>query len=641
MSSVPPQDPGAPAPSGPSVPPPHGQSVLPPLQVDIRKGTLAGASVRHGITTLMLYVVAVGFGIFSLSRLGLDMYPDVSLPLAGIVTTYEGTSPEDMEELVSRRIEEAAASVKGVADITSTSKQGASVVLVEFEWGYDINQGELDLRKALDFIRDFLPPDASSPLTFAFNPSMQPVMFLYLSGNYDQSQLRRIATRDIEPQLERLPGVAAVDTYGGLEREIQVRVLPERLRSYRITVQQIVNTLRAENVQIPSGSLEQGGQEFAIQSEGRFRSVDQVREIVVGYKQAGLADGPLGQRVPTADARLVPVRLSDVADVVDGFHEATRIVRANGQSAVFLAVRKQSGANTVQAADAVRRVMPDIARRFPSVTVDVFFDQSDFIKLSLGNLVSTGYQALVFTFLVIFVFLVSIRGSLVVTLSIPISVIVTLAVMDQLGLTLNILSMAGMALAIGMLVDNSIVVLENIQRLVEGGMEPKAAAIRGAGEVTMAVTASTLTTIAVFAPIPFVPGIAGLLFRDMAWTIVVSLTASLVVSVTLTPLLASWFLARDTQLDKKRFYRRWIHGAIDKIRDAYGWTLRGAVRFRKTTVLVAVVALIVSLKIASGNLGFDFFPKTDQGFSAFQVEAPVGTSLEETDRRVRAIERIA
>ena len=338
---------------------------IPPQVAELRKGTLAGASVRHGITTLMMYLVAVGFGLFSLSRLGLDMYPDVSLPLAGIVTTYEGTSPEDMEELVSRRIEEAAASVKGVTEISSTSKQGASVVFVEFEWGYDINQGELDLRKALDFIRDFLPPDASSPLTFAFNPSMQPVMFLYPSGNYDQAQLRRIATRDIEPMLERMPGVAAVDTYGGLDREIQVRVLPERLRSYRITVQQIVQTLRAENVQIPSGSYEQGGQEFAIQSEGRFTSVDQIRDIIVGYKQAGLADGPLGQRVPTRSARLVPVRLRDVADVVDGFHEATRIVRTNGQSAVFLAVRKQSGANTVQAADAVRKALPEISRRFP------------------------------------------------------------------------------------------------------------------------------------------------------------------------------------------------------------------------------------------------------------------------------------
>ncbi|MBI5501192.1 MAG: efflux RND transporter permease subunit [Deltaproteobacteria bacterium] len=649
MSSVPPPEPGAPPPDGSGVPspsspsllPPHGQSTLPPLQLEVRKGTLAGAAVRHGITTLMLYIVAVGFGFYSLSNLGLDMYPDVSFPLCGIITTYEGASPEDMEELVSRRIEEAAASVKGVSEITSTSKQGASVVLVEFEWGYDINQGEIDLRKALDFVRDFLPPDASDPLTFAFNPSLQPIQFLYLSGNYDQAQLRQLATRDIEPLIERLPGVAAADTYGGMEREIQVRILPERLRSYRITVQQIVQTLRTENVQIPSGTLEQGGQEFAIQSEGRFSSVEQVGEIVVGYKQAGFVDGPLGQRVATPAARMVPIRLRDVAEVVDGYHETTRVVRTNGEPALFVAVRKQSGANTVQAADAVRAALPDISRRFPSVKLDVFFDQSDFIKLSLGNLVETGWQALVFTFLVIFIFLVSIRGSLVVTISIPISIIVTFAVMNQLGLTLNILSMAGLALAIGMLVDNSIVVLENIQRLVERGMEPKAAAIRGAAEVTMAVTASTLTTIAVFAPIPFVPGIAGLLFRDMAWTIVVSLTASLVVSVTLTPLLASWILARDTDLDKRRFYRRWIHGGIDRVRDAYARLLHGVVRFRKTTALLAIVALVVTAASAFRGLGFDFFPKSDQGFSIFQAEAPVGTSLEETDRRFLALERIA
>jgi HAE1 family hydrophobic/amphiphilic exporter-1 len=603
--------------------------------------SLASKSVEHGITTLMLYVVAVGFGIFSLSRLGLDMYPDVTLPLVGIVTTYEGAGPEDMEQLVTRRIEEAAASVKGVTEISSTSKQGASVVFVEFEWGYDIFQGEMDVRKAIDFVRDYLPPDARAPLTFAFNPSMQPIMFVFLAGNYDQTQLRRIAVRDIEPLLERIPGVAAADTYGGLEREIQVRLLPERLRAYRISVPQIIQMLRTENLQIPAGSFDQGAQEFAILSEGRFQSVEEIRGLVVGYKQAGMTDGPLGQRVPTIAARLVPVYLRDVADVVDTYHEATRVVRANGESAIFLAVRKQSGFNTVLASNAVRETIPEIQRMFPNLKFQIFFDQSDFIKLALGNLTDTGKQALLFTFAVLLLFLASIRGSLVVTLSIPISIVATFAVMDQLGLTLNILSMAGLALAIGMLVDNSIVVLENIQRLVEGGMEPKAAAKKGATEVSMAVTASTLTTIAVFAPIPFVPGIAGLLFRDMAWTIVVSLTASLIVALTITPLLASWFLARDTELSRKRWYRRRVIGAIDKVRDAYSLALRGVVRFRKTTMLVAVVIFVLSLVLASGNLGFDFFPKTDQGFSMFQVSAPVGTSLDETDRRFEQVEAIA
>jgi HAE1 family hydrophobic/amphiphilic exporter-1 len=600
----------------------------------------ASVSVKHGITTLMLYIVAVGFGLFSLSRIGLDMYPDITLPLAGIITTYEGTSPEDMEQLVTRTIEEAAASVKGVSRITSTSKQGASVVLVEFEWGYDVDKGELDLRKALDFVRDYLPPDAKSPLTFVFNPSMQPIMFLFLSGNYDQAQLRRVADHDISPRLERLEGVAAVDIMGGLQREIQVRVLPERLRAYQISVQQVVQVLRTENLQIPAGNFEQGGQEFVILSEGRFQNVDEIRGLVVGYKQAGMVDTPLGPQ-PTPAARMVPVYLRDVADVQDTFHEPTRVVRANGQSAVFLSVRKQSGFNTVRASQAVREALPDIQRSFPNVKFSIYFDQSEFINLSLGNLTTTGYQALAFTFGVLLLFLASIRGSLVVTLSIPISIIATFAVMDQLGLTLNILSMTGLALAIGMLVDNSIVVLENIQRHVENGMEPAAAAIKGAGEVTMAVTASTLTTIAVFAPIPFIPGIAGLLVRDMAWTIIVSLMASLLVAVTLVPLLASWFLARDSELSRKLWYRRWILHAIDVVRDGYAWALVRVLRWRKTSVLVTVALFAVTMWFGMRGLGFDFFPNMDQGMSQATVTAAVGTSLERTDELFKRVEGIA
>ncbi|MBN1773450.1 MAG: efflux RND transporter permease subunit [Deltaproteobacteria bacterium] len=601
--------------------------------------SLSSGSVKHGITTLMAYVVAIGFGVFSLSRLGLDMYPDITFPLAGIVTTYEGTSPEDMEQLVSRTLEEAAASVEGVTQVTSTSKQGASVVFVEFDWGYDIDQGEIDLRKSIDFVRGYLPPDASSPITFAFNPSMQPIMFLFLSGNYDQKELRDIAVHDLEPRLERLPGVASVDTYGGLEREIRVEVLPQRLQSYRIAVPTILQALRTENLQIPAGSLEQGGQEFSIISEGRFQTVEEIRNLVIGYKQAGMAETPLGQKVPTAQARLVPVRLRDVADVLDTFHEATRVVRANGESSVFITIRKQSGANTALAAAAVREELESIRKLLPEVQIRTLFDQSDFIRASLGNLSNTALQALLFSFLVLLVFLASVRGALVVAIAIPVSVVVTFAAMDQLGLTLNLLSMAGLALAIGMLVDNSIVVLENIVRLVECGYEPKEAAAKGASEVGMAVTASTLTTLAVFAPIPFVPGIAGLLFRDMALTIVVSLTASLVVALTLVPVLAAWMLSREKGRGMP-WYRRWVLGAINAVRDGYVWLLRGVLRFRKTTLLGVVALLVATSALAFQGLGFDFFPKTDQGFSAFQLEAPVGTSLAEADRRSQEIERI-
>jgi HAE1 family hydrophobic/amphiphilic exporter-1 len=602
---------------------------------------ISQTAVRRSITTMMAYVVAIGFGLFSLSRLGLDMYPDVSFPLVGIITTYEGAAPEDIEQLITRPLEEAAASVEGVKKITSESKQGASVIFVEFDWGADVDQGELDIRKSLEFVRDYLPPDASNPLTFAFNPSMQPVMFILVSGNFDQATLRRISERQVEPRLERVPGVAAVDTMGGLEREIQVRLRPERLRTYRVSAQEIISTLQRENLQLPAGSFEMGAQEFLILSEGRFQSVDEIRDLVITYRQAGLAETLLGTMQPTADTRLVPVRLRDLADVEDTFHEASRLVEANGDPAVFLVIRKQSGENTVRTVQGVKEALPEIQELLPGVKFQIFFDQSEFIEQSLGNLSNTGLTALGFAFLVLLFFLASVRGALVVGLAIPISIVVTFAAMDQLGLTLNILSMAGLMLAIGMLVDNAIVVLENITRLVdEEGMSPREAAMQGAGEVGMAITASTLTTVAVFAPIPFVPGIAGLLFRDMAITIVVSLFASLVVALTLVPVLAAWMLGRRKKRSRQPWYERLILGLLDLARSAYVAILRGVLRFRWVVLLAIVAILVVSIRAGFVGRGFDFFPKADQGLSVFTVSTRVGTNIDAAAAMVRRAEEV-
>jgi len=593
--------------------------------------SLSSASVRRGVTVAMIYVVVIGFGIFSAARLALDMYPDVSFPLIGVVTTYPGAAPEDIEELITRPFEEAASSVEGVVDVTSTSKQGASIVFIEFEWGYDIDQGEIDVRKALEFYRDYLPPDAANPLTFAFNPSMQPIQFILISGAMDQAKLRRTSEREIEPLLERVPGVAAADTMGGRLRQIQVRVLAERLESYRLSVQEVVQALQSSNLQLPAGTIEQGGQEFTILSEGRFQSVDEIRNLVVTYRQAGLLETSTGATQPTLATRTVPVRLRDVAEVADTFEEPTRIVEANGVPSIFLVVRKQSGENTARTAEAVRDALPAIEAQHPDLDFQVLFDQSDFIRLSLGNLTNTAWQALLFTLFVLLFFLASLRASLVVAVSIPVSVVVTFGVMDQLGLTLNILSMAGLALSIGMLVDNAIVVLENITRLVvEEKLPAKEAAIRGAREVAMAISASTLTTICVFAPIPFVPGIAGLLFRDMALTIVVSLSASLLVALTLVPLLASWMLAHKARQRAPRFYERWLLGGVDALRRGYERSLRPVLRFRKTTVLLVFLVFVASLALGFRGLGFDFFPNSDQGISELEATAPVGTSLERT-----------
>ena len=495
---------------------------------------LASKAVTRFITFVMAYTAAVGFGLFSLTRLPIDMYPDITFPLIGVVTTYEGASPEDIENLITRPIEEVVSAVEGVKEVNSASRHGVSRVFVEFEWGTDLNQAEIDVRRNLDFLDDVLPSDADNPLAFAFNPSMQPIYVMAVYGPFDQSELRHISEHQLEPRLERLEGVAAVDTIGGLTREIQVRFDPDQLLARGVTLNTVVNALRAENLQLPGGTIREGGRDIAIVTQGQFENVDQIRNVVIHVTQNG-----------------VPVRLRDVANVVDTFQEENHIVRNNGRTAVLLLVRKQSDANTVSTAAGVQEALPGILNdpAMPrGLSVGMIFDQSDFINQAIGNLTSTGFLALLIAFLVLLIFLRDMWGALVVAVSIPVSVIVTFSVMYAADVTLNIISMAGLALAIGMLVDNSIVVLENIYRHHEMGKDPKQAAIDGASEVAMAITASTLTTIAVFAPVLFVEGVAGVMFRDMAITICFSLSASLIVAITLVPMLASRMLRSRASL---------------------------------------------------------------------------------------------
>lgn len=649
---------------------------------------LAELAVTRFITFLMLYIGAVGWGMFSLSRLPIDMYPDITFPLIGVVTTYEGASPQDIENLITRPIEEVVSAVEGVEQVSSTSRHGASQVFIEFDWGTNIDIAETDVRRNLDFLDDILPDDARDPLSFAFDPSMQPIFFMAVYGPFDNAELRRISQRQLEPRLERIPGVAAADTEGGLVREIQVRFDPDQLLARGITLDQVVMALRAENLQLPGGTIREGGRLVPIVTQGQFESVDEIRNVVVGV------------------ASMTPVRLRDVADVMDTFQEENQIIRNNGRPAVILMIRKQSDANTVSTANAVREAMPGILEDLPEgVDIGVIFDQSQFINESISNLGSTGLLAFGIAFLVLLFFLRDVRAAGVVALAIPVSVIVTFTVMYAAGVTLNVLSMAGLALAIGMLVDNSIVVLENIYRHHEMGKEPKQAAIDGAGEVAMAITASTLTTIAVFAPVLFVEGIAGVMFKDMAITICFSLTASLFVAITLVPMLASRLLhTRASLLGIKRvsllrkvlgavipllillglaavaistaqpapfigdllpLEQAWIGLAmvawvvlmlarwpvvtdlvagvtakiLDGIRAVYGALLPRALAHPWLTSLVFVLALA-----GSGGLfalvGADFFPRDDNSMVFLRMDAAIGSSAQQTDTYFRQAEKI-
>ncbi len=583
-------------------------------------------AIRRGVTTSMIYLIAVGFGLFSLARLKLDLYPKLEFPLIAVISQYTGVGPYDIETVVTRPIEKTVASVKNVTKVSSRSLQGLSLVMLEFDWGTNMDQAKVDVRDNLDFVSGVLPPDMDDPLLFAFDPSTQPVLYLAVQSDvHGQAELRRISERDIEPRMERIPGVAAAFTIGGMRREIKVLADPGHLHARKVSIDQIAAALRNNNTQLPSGWIEDERTEFTLQTAGEYVSIREIENTVV------------------TDGGGSPIRIKDVASVIDGFADQRQRVWSNGRPAVMLMVQKQSDANTVQVSRTVAERINDIEAQLPKgVRIVTFYDSASFITKSISNLGSTAVQAVLLTFLVLLFFLRSVRSSVIVAVSIPISMVVTFAVMDQADLTLNIISMAGLALAVGMLVDNSIVVLESIFRHREAGMEIHEAANTGSVEVGMAITASTLTTLAVFIPVLFVPGLAGQLFREMVLTICFSLAVSLLVALTLIPFLTSRFLGmRETASRVKSLHRlgdlvsRWT----EQLQSVYAVALRWSLQ-RRRVVLAGVTGLFVLSIVILANLGGEFMPQNDMGFIAMAVDRTPGTSLAAMEQSNRELNDI-
>ncbi|NOZ75849.1 MAG: efflux RND transporter permease subunit [FCB group bacterium] len=539
---------------------------------------LSKIAIRRGITFSMIYLIAVGFGLFGLSSLRLDLYPNITFPVIGIITQYKGVGPEDIENSLTRPLEKTVISVENVKRISSRSTAGTSVITLEFDWGSDMDQAEIDVRKMIDLVRDMLPDDAGEPITFAFDPSLQPIQYLAVSSTeLGMAQLRRLVTEQVQPRIERIKGVASVSVEGGLERQINILVNPHELAAQGLSITGISQILRLGNLQIPAGMVDETDEEFSVRTIGEFSSVDQIGNTVIGNK-AG-----------------IPIYLKNVARVEDGFKEQRQIIRNNGKASLLLLINKQTDANTVQTARAVARELPTIQEKVgQGIQFETIVDFSTFIVRSIRNLGNTALQAFFMAFLVLLFFLRNFRSSLIVAISIPISVILTFFVMDMGGLTLNIISMAGLALAIGMLVDNAIVVLENIFRHHQAGISIRQAADEGTSEVSTAIIASTLTTLAVFVPILFVPGIAGVMFNDMAVTIVFSLTTSLLVALTLIPLLASRWLGRRAGF-KKPGKEGPIGRFLTKLEQNYAIALDKVLQRKRRFFLAVVVIFIISM----------------------------------------------
>ncbi|MDP8221493.1 MAG: efflux RND transporter permease subunit [Candidatus Stygibacter frigidus] len=584
---------------------------------------LINLSIKRIVLVSMVYILIVGFGGFALTQLKLDLYPNIDFPIVAVITTYSGAGPEDIENLVSRPIEEAVVSTQNVKNVTSQSSEGASIVMLEFNWGTDMDQADTDVRNNIDFVRDYLPEDVSDPLVFKFDPSMMPIMFISLTNeNMGLAELRELSVDRIEALLERVKGVAAVSTMGGLERQINVNLDPVMMSAMGVSSQQVVGAIGSQSGLMPAGNIDTSTKSYNIRVYSEYRSLEQIRDVVVSYA---------GGRA---------VKVGDVATVEDGFKELKSNVRVDGTKGVTLIVQKQSDANTVQACNAVADELNRIKDVLPlGTSFGIMFDQSEFIENSIKNLSMTGILAFLICCVVIYVFLRNIRGSAIMAISMPVSVIFTFAVLYVNGLTLNIISMAGLALAIGMLVDNSVVVLENIYRHREEGYSKVEAASRGAHEVTNAIVASTITTIFVFVPVLFVPGITGQIFGDMVITITCSLAVSLVVALTLVPMLSSRLIRTQAQEDARKQSQvvKSLNKFFNWLETNYAKVLHWAIN-NKRKVLVTVFLLFIGSLALIPVIGGEFMPETDQGHIQVYVEARRGTPYEEMEQLALEVE---
>ena len=601
--------------------------------------SVPGYSVKHRVTMTMFYTLVIAFGIFSFFRLQLDLYPDMEIPYILVMTTYIGASPADIETLVSRPIEETVVSVTGVKNVTSNSKENVGIVMLEFDWGYDMDQAEIDTRNKLDLVKGNLPDDADAPIVIAMDPSMQPIVMFNIVADLPISELRQIAKDRLKPKLERVEGISSVEVGGGEERQIHIRLDPKKLEAYRIAPTTIVQMIAAENKQSVGGYIEASGMDLSIQSSGKYKTVEEIGEILLS---AGRSD----------TGEMIPIRLRDVAEIDDTVAESRRYVETNGKSSIMLIVSKQSGANTVEAAKGVLNKLPEIIAEEDGLSYNIINDQSEYIESSIDNLKETCVLAIVIVFFVLLAFFRSITTSLIVATAIPTSLMATFAFMSSMGMTLNVISMAGLALAVGMLVDNAIVTLENIFRHREEGDTAFQSCVKGAREIMLAITASTLTTIAVFLPILFVPGIAGMMFRDMSLVICGALTVSLVVAITFVPML-SYYLLKSPKFDKvvaensgkevddlSSLSAKEQKSFTNRMRRGYENYLRLCIRHR-FLVTGAVIGLFALTILGSTKIPMEFMPQSDDSMLSVSIETEMGNDSRSTyDIVQECLERI-
>ncbi|MDR0524366.1 MAG: efflux RND transporter permease subunit [Spirochaetaceae bacterium] len=598
--------------------------------------SLAKTAVSRPTTIFIIFILLCMLGGFAMLNLPIDLYPEINPPYLVIMTTYTGAGPEEVERTVTRTLEGSLANVSSLEKVTSTSSKGSSMIILQFAYKTDLSEASNSVRDSIEMVKRYLPSGVETPLIFKFNPSMIPIMGLMITGNRSPEELREIAENTILPRVEQVPGVASGSVSGGREKIIRVEIPQSRLEAYGLTVTSLQGSLASQNTQVSAGSITDDGLTYILTTMGEYTSLDQIKDTVISYKGGGAGEPPK------------TIRLRDLADVFEGYKDEQSLVYVNGIPAVQISVQKQSGKNSVQTAHTLRERLERIAKEIPQdIKITEIFNTTDQIESSINQVVSTALEGAVLAVIVLFVFLRSIKPTMIIGFSIPVSVIVTIMLMYFSGLTLNMMTIAGLTLGVGMLVDNSIVILENIYRYREKGAKLMPSAIIGAQEMTLAIVCSTLTTICVFAPLVAFQGLMemmGEMFAGLAFTVVISLSISLIVALFLVPVLSSHYLPLVTRKQKPlrgplvaidKLFEGFFTGLDNHYRKAVAWVLG-----HKIITVGGLLIIFIGSLLLVPKIGFVFMPAQDEDSVSVTATLPIGTPLDQTEGVLKQLEGI-
>lgn len=576
--------------------------------------------IKHHVMTILLYILVVVFGFYSFQNLPLALMPSMEVPAAVVYATYPGAGPEDIEQQVTKKLEGAVAGLSGLDTLQSTSSENMAMLVIQFTNHTDMDQAMTDLRDKVAQVKSQLPDDASDPTVMSIDIDSMPVVQVALRGN-DLASLQSIAEDEIQPALERLDGVASVDISGGYEQEIAVHTDASRLKGYNLTISSIGQQLGADNIAIPGGELDNGSQTLAVRTDGEYSSIDDVKNALISLPAGGT------------------VRLSQIADVSMQPKDQDAISKVDGEECIILSVNKQSGSNTAQIAELAKAEFDSLLKSNDSLQWNIVMDQSDYINMTVDNAIQNIWMGVLFAAIVLFLFLRDLGATLAVTIAMPCCILFTFLIMNVLGITLNMMSLGGITLGVGMIVDNSIVVLENIFTYRADGYDRMDACTKGTGEVIGAVIASTLTTVAVFLPIALSGGMAGMMFKEFCITIVALLLSSLIISVTLVPLLCYFLLGSTKQKSVKPQGSGATPITEKPLSRVYRSSLNFLITHRWAGIALTVVICIVSV-LSVSQAGMELIPEIDEGQVSVTVSMPNGSTMEDTaaiEDRIAAI----